>query len=199
MCKRVHDSRIGGQVPLNVIERGFALVGEKPLKGDIGKDRAPVRGDDELRFRHGIERCGENIEPGRERGVCPQSGKAKCSERGEADRRERRRVDRGAGENLDETEGSQNRCANRDDRDRPRGPSDPSDKLERKLGKSVTVDATSRFAKLWCGPRRFNLARHNSRPWRLLNGPTLSQVNDNVQRLVNIPATIAELIWRSPD
>ena len=164
MGKRVYGLRIGGQVPLKVLERGFALVGEKPLKGDIGKDRAPVRGDDDLRFRHGIERCGENIEPGRERGVCPQSGKANGSERGKADRRERRRVDRRAGENLDETESGQNRCANRDDRDRPRGPSDPSDKPERRLGKSATVDATSRFARLLPGPRRFNLARHNFRP-----------------------------------
>ena len=75
---------IGGQDPLNVLERGFALVGEKPLKGYIGKDRAPVRGHDELCFRQGIERSGENIEPGHERGVCPQSGKANGSERGEA-------------------------------------------------------------------------------------------------------------------
>jgi hypothetical protein len=59
--------RIGGQDPLDVIERGLALVGEKSVKGDIGKDRAPVRADDELRFRHGIERSGENVEPGRER------------------------------------------------------------------------------------------------------------------------------------
>jgi hypothetical protein len=46
-----------------------------------------------------------------------------------------------------------------------------------------------------CGPRRFNLAWHNFRPWRFLKGPTLSQINENVQRLVNIPATIAELAW----
>lgn len=156
--------RIGGEEPLNVIERGFALVGEKSVKGDIGKDGAPVRGDDELRFRHGIERCGENIEPGRERGMCPQSGKANSSERGQADGHESRRVDRRAGENLDETESSQNRYANRDDRDRPCGPSDPADKPERRLGKFAMFDATSQFARLLPGPRRFNLARHNFRP-----------------------------------
>ncbi len=108
MAKLVHGLPIGCQNPLNVLGRGFALVGEKLVKGDIGKDRAPVRGDDELRFWDGIERSGENIEPGRERGVCPQSGKASGSERGEADRRERRRVDRRAGENLAKTENSQN-------------------------------------------------------------------------------------------
>jgi len=35
----------------------------KAAERDIGKDRAPVCGDDELRFRHSIERSGENIEP----------------------------------------------------------------------------------------------------------------------------------------
>ena len=164
MAKRFCGSRIGGQVSLNLLEPGFALVGEEPLKGCIGKDRAPVRGDDDLRFRHGIERSGENIEPGRERGVCPQSGKPNGRERGKAERRERRRVDRRAGENLDQTKSGQNRCANRDDRDRPRGPSDPSDKPERRLEKSARVDATSQFARLLPGPRRFNLARHNFRP-----------------------------------